>query len=212
MRRARRLSILAGAVSLASCSLAFGFDLPADLPVRAEGLWRIDRTGTITDGKTTFEIQKIWNVCLDAKADRALHALEVYEQQASVAGLKETCEGPQPAFAGNTFSWTMHCAGPSPIENKTGKTDIRHTTTFVAGDQTQGESVIINRDNLVESDGRFLTRMQHLGACEAGTKPADMTLMHWRVNGEETLKARQKRDVYSEIEYYRKFTASRLQR
>lgn len=212
MRRAHRLSMLAGTLSLACTCLAFGFGLPANLPTRAEGLWRIERTGTISDGKTTFEIQKIWNVCLDAKADRALHALEVYEQQASVAGLNERCEDPQTEFSGNTFSWNMHCSGPSPIENKTGKTDIRHATTFIADDRTQAESVIANRDNLVESDGRFVTQMQHLGACEAGMQPADMTLMHWRVNGEETLKARQKRNVYSEIEYYRKFTASRLQR
>lgn len=212
MRRAHRLSVLAGTVSLVSCSLACAFDLPPELPARAEGLWRIDRTGTISDGKTTFEIRKVWNVCLDAKADRALHALEVYEQQASVAGLNEACEDPRPAYAGNVLSWTMHCAGPSPIEDKTGRTDIRHATTFVATDRVQAESVVVNRDNLVESDGRFLARMEHLGACEAGTKPGDMTLMHWQVNGEETLKARQKRDVYSEIDYYRRFTASRLAR
>jgi hypothetical protein len=39
-----------------------------------------------------------------------------------------------------------------------------------------------------------------------------MTLLHWRVNGEETLKARQTRNVHDEIEHYKTFTASRLDR
>lgn len=123
----------------------------------------------------------------------------------------EACEEPQSAYAGNALSWTMHCARPSPIEDKTGSANIRHATTFAA-DRVQAESVVVNRDNPVESDGRFLARMQRLGTCEAGTKPGDMTLMYWQVSGEETLKARQKRDVYSEIDYYRRFTALRLAR
>lgn len=37
-------------------------------------------------------------------------------------------------------------------------------------------------------------------------------LMHWRVNGEETLKARQLRNIRREIENHKAFTASRLAR
>jgi hypothetical protein len=190
---------------------AFSFDLPADLPARNEGL-TIDQTGTIGDDKTTFEIQKIWNVCLDTDADRALHELEVREQQASVASLNKICEEPQPSISRNVLSWTMHCSGPSPIEDKIGKTDIRHSTTFVSGDETNAESVIINRDNLVQSRGRFETRMKRLGDCTGGLKAGGMTLLHWRVNGEETLKARQMRNIHREIENHQAFTASRLAR
>jgi hypothetical protein len=212
IRRARLLCSLAVALALGLCPSAFGFELPADLPARNEGLWIIDRTGTISDGKTTFEIQKIWNICLDAKADHALHELEVREQQASVAALNETCDEPRPTLAGNMLSWTMHCSGPSPIEDKTGKTDIRHATTFTSDDETRAESAIVNRDNVVQSRGKFLTRMKRLGACESGLKPGDMMLMHWRVNGEETLKARQSRNVYDETANHKAFTASRLNR
>ncbi|GGE51232.1 hypothetical protein GCM10007276_30380 [Agaricicola taiwanensis] len=172
----------------------------------------MDQTGTISDGETTIEVQKIWNICLDSKADRALHELDVREQQASVAGLNETCEEPKPALSGNVLSWAMHCRGPSPIEDKIGKTDIRHATTFVSGRETAAEIVIINRDNLVQSHGRFLTRMERRGTCDSGLKPGDMMLMHWRVNGEETLKARQSRNIYDEIEHQKAFTASRLAR
>ncbi|TWG92109.1 hypothetical protein L598_005000000100 [Mesorhizobium sp. J18] len=191
---------------------AFGFELPADLPARNEGLWGMEQTGTISDGETTFEIQKTWEICLDPSADRALHELEVREQQASVASLNERCEEPQPTLSGNTYAWTMRCAGPSPIEDKIGKTDIRHTVTFVGGDETRAETVIINRDNLIRSRGRFVTQMKRTGACESGSKPGDMMLMHWRVNGEETLKARQRRNLYDEIANHKAFTASRFAR
>ncbi|MGH6763664.1 MAG: DUF3617 family protein [Phyllobacterium sp.] len=211
MRGPARLFLCSLTTALASFP-AFGFEFPANLPARSEGLWLMDQTGTISDGVTTFEIQKIWNVCLDAKADRALHELEVREQQASVASLNETCEEPEFKRSGNTLFWTMHCAGPSPIENKIGTTDIRHTTAFVTSDETRAESVIVNRDNLIQSEGQFVTSMKRAGTCDGGLKAGDMMLMHWRVNGEETLKARQRRNVYDEIANHKLFTASRLDR
>jgi hypothetical protein len=170
------------------------------------------QTGTLSDGETTFDIEKTWEICLDPRTDRALHELEVREQQASVAGLNERCEEPQPTLSGNTLSWTMHCSGPSPMDDKIGKTEVRHTTTFVAGDETRAETVIINRDNLIQSRGRFITQMKRKGVCHSGWMPGDMMLMHWRVNGEETLKARQRRNLYDEIANHKTFTASRLAR
>jgi len=211
-RRARLLRPLVVVVAIGLGPSAFGFELPADLPTRNDGLWIIDQTGTISDGETTFEVQKIWSICLDGKADRALHELDVREQQASVATLNETCNEPQPTLSGNVLSWTMHCAGPSPIEDKIGKSDIRNTTTFEAHDETHSETVIINRDNLVQSHGRFHAEMKRTGICEGGLKPGDMILKHWRVNGEETLKARQRRNVHDEIANHKAFTASRLGR
>ncbi|OHV79444.1 DUF3617 family protein [Rhizobium sp. LCM 4573] len=189
---------------------ASSFELPRDLPAREEGLWVIDQIGTISDGKTTFDIQKIWNICLDAKADHALHELELREQQASVASHNETCEEPQSKLSDNSLSWTMHCSGPSPIEDKIGKTYIQHSTTFLASDEARSESVIVNRDNLIQSRGSFVTRMKRLGACQDSLQPGDMMLMHWRVNGEETLKGRQSRNIYSEIANHIEFTKSRL--
>ncbi len=203
---------LGAALALGLCAQASAFELPAQLPERGEGLWQMDQTGTIGDGETTFDIQKIWNICLDARADRALHELEVREQQASVASLKESCEEPQPKLSGNVLSWEMHCSGPSPIEDKIGKTDIRHATTFIAGEETRAQSVIVNRDNLIRSRGQFLTHMKRLGPCEGGSKPGDMMLMHWRVDGQETLKARQSRNVYDEIANHKLFTRSQLSR
>jgi hypothetical protein len=193
-------------------SVAVAWQLPESLPARNDGLWAIDRTGTLSDGETTFEIQKIWKVCLDAKADHALHELEVHEQAASVATLNETCGEPDFAASGNGVSWTMHCSGPSPVEDKIGKTDIRHTTTWATPDETRAEIDIVNRDNLIQSRGRFLVHMKRVGACEGDMKPGDMMLMHWRVNGEETLKSRQRRNVYDEIATQKKFTASQLRR
>jgi hypothetical protein len=206
------LRALAAALALGPLPAAFAFELPAELPARDDGMWLMDQTGTISDGETTFEIQKIWNICLDEGADRALHELEVREQQASVASLNETCEEPQPELSGNTLSWTMRCSGPSPIDDRIGKTDIRHEITFEASGETRATSVVENRDNLIQSHGQFRTHMTRLGECEGGAKPGDMTLLNWRVNGEETLKARQTRNVYNEIEHFKTFTASRLDR
>lgn len=199
MRRARLLPVCAALLGALACPAVFGFDLPADLPSRAEGLWRIERTETLSHGETAIAMEKIWNVCLDARADRALHALDVHEQRASVAGLGQICEAPQFAVEGNDVSWTMRCPAR---RDEARVSDIRHITTFVAPDRVQAETVIVNRGGQVQSQGKFVARMEHLGACEGGMQPGDMLLMHWRINDEETLKARQKRTVYSEIEHY----------
>jgi len=211
MRRARLQCGLA-ALAMGASAAAPGFELPADMPVRQPGLWSMEQTGTISDGETTFEIQKMWQVCLEGKADRALHELEVREQQASVAGLNERCDEPKAVFKDGRLSWSMHCSGPSPIEDKIGKTDVRHATTFVGSDETRSETVVVNRDNLIQSKGHFGTEMKRLGACEENQKAGDMLLMHWRVNGEETLKARQFRNVFEEVANSKTFTASRLNR
>lgn len=134
------------ALSVLAYLPAMAHEFPHDVPAREPGLWLRERTGTISDGKTAIEIRKTWNVCLDAKADRALRELEMRERQASVAG------------------------------------------------QDHGRSVI---------------RMQRLGTCDAGLQPGDMMLMHWRVNGEETLKARQRQNILEEIARYDAFMASR---
>src|SRR5690606_22560816 len=138
--------------------------------------------------------------CLDARTDRALHALEVHEQRASVAGLGETCAAPQFAVAGNEFSGTMQCRARS--ENGTRSSDIRHAATFVAADRAQSETVVLNRGGAIQSQGRFVARMEHIGVCEQGMQPGDMLLMHWRIDGEETLKGRQRRTVHGEIKHY----------
>ncbi|TKT78316.1 hypothetical protein [Aquamicrobium sp. LC103] len=203
---------LAAVLALGSFPDALAFELPSDMPARNGGLWILDQTSTISDGKTTFAIQKIWNACLDTKADLALHELEMREQEASVASLDEACEEPRPTISSNILSWTMQCSGPSKTENKTRKTEVQHTTTFVSSDETRAETVIVNRGNIAESHGRFLARMKRFGKCEGGLKPGEMTLVHWRVNGEETLKARQSRNIYEEIENRKAFTASRLAR
>jgi hypothetical protein len=164
-------------ISLAMCHAlgtsygARAFELPADLPSRSEGLWVIDQTGTISDDKTTIEIQKIWNACLDARADRALHELEVREQQSNIARLNETCEEPQPSISENALSWSMHCSGLSPAGENTGTSNVRHTTTFVTGEETRAESTIVNRDKLIRSHGQFLTYMKRVGSCEGGSSP-----------------------------------------
>ncbi len=211
MRWARLRWCLA-ALAWGASSAAPGLELPADTPLRQPGLWSMEQTGTISDGETTFEIQKVWQICLGGGADRALHELEVSEQRASVAGLNERCDEPKPVFKEGRLSWSMYCSGPSPIEDKIGKTEIRHATTFVSDEETRAETVVVNRDNLIRSNGRFDTVMKRLGACEEGGKAGDMLMMHWRVNGEETLKARQFRNVFEELDNSRTFTASRLNR
>ena len=66
----------------------------------------------------------------------------------------------------------MHCSNSSPIGDKVGKSDVRHSATFVTGEETRAESVIVGRDKLVRNRGQFLTHMQRVGACEGGLKPA----------------------------------------
>lgn len=195
---------------LAGSGAVFALDLPDGAPTRNGGLWAMVQTGTLSDGETTIDTEKVWEICLDPRADRALHELEVREQQARVAGLNERCEEPRPTVSGNMLSWTMHCSGPSP-DDTIGKTEVRHTATFVTGDVSRAET-IINRDNLIQSHGRFVTQMTRTGLCQSGWKPGDMMLMHWRVNGEETLKARQRRNLHDEIANHKASKASRLAR
>ena len=200
---------LVSALAAGSCATAFAFEFPPNLPARNEGLWQMSQTATVRDGGRTLEVRKVWNVCLDARASRALHELEVRERQASAAGRQESCEDPRPEFSGNTLSWAMHCTGRSPTAHNI---DIRHATLFLSRDETRAESAVTDRGGSAQRRDLVFTHMKRLGACEKGWKPGDMRLMHWRVDGDETLKGRQDGDVYREIENHKAFTASRLGR
>lgn len=151
LRLILRFLILALVSGLSGGVLAF--ELPAELPLRNEGLWIIDHTGAISDGETTISIQKIWNACLDAKADRALHQLEILAEQASVASLNETCEEPDFALSGNVLFSTMQCSGPSPLDGKTSRSEIHRTTTFINGGETHAQSTTHNRGMTLRSRG-----------------------------------------------------------
>lgn len=203
--------VSAAAFLIAPCTAA-AFELPPNLPTRSEGLWEIDRTGTIGGQAISVEIRKVWNVCLDAKADRALHRLETREEQASVATLNARCEDPVFTVSGETLSSTMHCSGPSRTGDGVVATEISRITTFVSSEETRTESVTVNRGGGAPSGGRFVTRMKRLGDCPGDLNPGDMTLMHWQANGEETLKARQAQNIYRETESYETFIASQLAR
>jgi len=192
--------------SWAACALT----LPARLPARDAGSWLIEQTSTIGAGATTVDIQKIWKICLDAKTDRALHELVVREQQASLASLKAHCEEPRPTLAGNELAWTMRCAGPSSADDDAA--EVRHRTTFISSDETRGETMAVTGKAPDDAHGRFVIHMTRAGVCESGLKPGDMMLMHWRANGEETLKGRQFRTLREEIAHYKALTASRLAR
>lgn len=196
-------------LALPPCSAA-ALDLPAKIPVRSEGLWQIDRQGTFRDGTTTINVQKVWTICLDAKADRALHEFEVRENQASAATRKEACGKPIFTLVENTLSSTMRCSGFSAATGKVGSSEFTRFTTFVSADEVRSETMIANRNNAAESDGRLTTQMTRRGACDGSLKPGGMMLMHWRVNGEETLKARQIRNIYREISDFRAQTAAQL--
>ncbi|HEU4987116.1 MAG TPA: DUF3617 family protein [Rhizobiaceae bacterium] len=192
---------------------ALAFEIPQNVPVREEGLWEIDRTGTISDGNTTISIRKVWNICLDAKADRALHELEIREEEANIATMNECCDDSKFTLTDNNIlSSVMHCSGPSRIEDRIGKSEIRRSTSFLSDRETRTESTTVNRGGLIESDGRFVTHAKRLGDCPDNQKAGDMMLMHWMVNDEETLKARQAKSIYSEIEFYKTRTASQLAR
>jgi hypothetical protein len=196
-------------LALLPCS-ASALDLPANIPARSEGLWQIDRQGTFRDASTTINVQKVWTICLDAKADRALHEFEVRENQASAAMRKESCGKPIFTLVEDTLSSTMRCSGLSGATGKIGSSEFTRFTTFVSADEVRSETMIANRNNAAESDGRFTTHMTRLGACDGSLKPGGMMLMHWRVNGEETLKAREIQNVYREISDFRAQTAAQL--
>ena len=199
-----RVRIRSGCVTLLSsifvAPLVYGFDLPEDLPARSDGLWRIERTETLAQENMGLEMRKVWHVCLDKKADRDLHALEIYEQQASVVKLGEICAAPEFDVAGNSFSWGMQCTAPEQHGTRTSQ--IRQLATAQADDRMQAETTITNHNGLSQGEGRFAARMERVGAC-VDQQPGDMLLMHWSINGEETLKAQQRRTVAGEIEDYK---------
>lgn len=203
------LSAFGLGLALLPCSAA-AFDMPAHIPARSEGLWRIDRQGTVRDGTTTLNVQKVWTICLNAKADRALHEFEVREDQASAALRKESCGKPIFTLVEDTLSSTMRCSGLSAATGKIGSSEFTRFTTFVSTEEVRSETMIANRDDVAESDARFTTQMTRLGACESSQKPGWMMLMHWQVDGEETLKARQIQNLYSEISDFRTLTAAQL--
>ena len=215
MRRLRP-SLLSVAVSVFLPAVAaLAFDLPDRLPTRAEGLWTIERTESVVRSGpgATFESQKVWRICLDAKSDRALHELEVREQQAQIAGLGGTCEAPRLERSGNVLSWTMRCTGVSPAGGGDVASEVRHATTFVSDTRTSTETVVANRaGSTARSGGRFLARMERVGPCEAGMRPGDMVLAHWRIGGEETLKARRRSTVAGEITARKAEITARLER
>lgn len=209
-----RMVATAVALTVSFCAAAPALEVPADLPSRSEGLWVIDQTriGMGADDDTAFETRKTWNICLDAGADRALHEFEFRQQQAKAARLGATCEVKQSSLSGNVFTWTMDCTGPTENEEKVGKFGIRYTTTFGSSEETQAETVLVGPDKSGEHSGDFVSHMKRIGVCDGGLKPGDMILMHWRVNGEETLKARQRGNIHDEIEKQKLFTASWLSR
>lgn len=102
------------------------------------------------------------------------------------------------------------CSGFSATTGKVGSSEFSRFTTFVSADEVRSETMIANRNNAAESDGRFTTRMTRLGACDGSLKPGGMMLTHWRVNDEETLKARQIQNIYREISDFRALTAAQL--
>lgn len=204
------LSVFGLGLALLPCTAA-AFEMPADIPARSEGLWQIDRQGTFRDGTTTIDVQKVWTICLDAKADRALHEFEIRENQASAAVRKETCDKPIFTLVENVLSSSMRCSGLSPVTGKIGSSEFTRFTTFVSADEVRSETMIANHNNAAESDGRFMTQMTRLGACEGSLKPGGMMLMHWRVNGEETLKARQIQNLYREISDFKELTAAQTE-
>lgn len=189
---------------------ALAFELPAGVPARSDGLWSMERNGRITDGTTTFDVQKHWRICLDAKANRALHEFEVREAQAMVAPVNQKCDEPQFSLAGNALSSRMTCAGPSPIEDKIGTTTVEETTVFTSPDESRAETITRRRDAPGESETRSTTTMKRIGACAAGQSPGSMTMTNWRINGEESLKAMQRKNLYREIETFEQTIKSRL--
>ena len=152
-------------------------------------------------------------MCLDAKSDRALHDLEVREQQARIAGLGGTCEAPRAGLSGDVLWWTMRCTGAVPVAGRHAASEVRHATTFVSDTRTNAETVVASRAGpTTRGGGRFLARMKRVGPCEAGMQPGDMVLAHWRVGGEETLKARLRSTVAGEIAARKAEIEARLER
>ena len=186
-------------------AFACSAELPAELPQRSPGLWSITQESTVQDGARLLETQKIWHVCLDAKADRALHQWEIRQQQVDAARHDMKCESPRSDFAGDTMSWTMQCS-PSPKTNgNLQSTEIRHTTSFVSNTETQSQSAQVDPHASSTEQPRYASRMQRLDSCKGTIKPNDlkpgeMMFMHWRLNGEETLKARERQNLYREID------------
>lgn len=181
--------------------------LPREVPAREPGAWRIERTGTYAGGAVTHEVQKVWNLCLDAAADRRLHELEMRELQVEAAREGRRCETPRTTFSGNTLSWTMSCSAAQGG----GGTGFRQATTFDGDGGTRSEARRLDHGRPLD-DAPTTILMTRTGACPADAAAGDMMLMHWRIDGEETLKGRRRTRLQDEIARLRAEVEARLAR
>jgi len=191
---------------------AAAFDLPQGTPGRQAGMWQVELSGRLEHQDGVFNIRKTSRICLDAKADGALHELNFRESEMFAAAAGEACEAPRFSLRGNVLSAASSCRGSAGGGQPAGSRAIRWTTTFVDARHVQTQFSSQNQGPLFDSALRFTESMRYLGGCEAGYRAGDMLKMSWKVDGDETLKSRSRENVHRLLEDYRLSTRSTLER
>jgi len=199
---------LAGLTTLAAALLgspaARAFALPAATPARASGLWLIDENMAPSARGPAVRTRKVWRVCLDRKADRALHELDAWEDRARVAVDGLRCDDPVYALTDRTLTSTMRCRGALPAAGADITTTLTRMTHFASNQEARSETVM---DGGGHGRGRMVSTMRRTGPCPGNMKPGARLLLHWTVNGEETLKGQVRGNIFRQAGEHRRLTA-----
>ena len=193
------------AVALLGSPAARAFALPpAATPARASGLWLIDENMAPSARGPAVRTRKVWRVCLDHKADRALHELDAWEDRARAAADGLRCDDPVYALTDRSLTSTMRCGGASLASRADITATLTRTTHFASNQEVRSETVM---DGGGHGRGRMVSTMRRTGPCPDSMKPGARLLLHWTVNGQETLKGRMRGNIFQQLDEYGRVTA-----
>ena len=206
MRKALLTALLLGCSTVHAAS----FQLPANLPAREPGSWLKVSTRTTEHQGKALEVKKVWQMCLDASADRALYELEWLELQYKAAIEGQDCQNPRSVLNEKTVSWTMQCKPASDSARVKQPITVQYRTLLFAQDQAQFESRLMDGEGTEVSIGRVQTHMKRLGPCDDQQQPGSLVLVHHMLDGEETMKSIQRSRIRDDISYFNAAIQSRL--
>ncbi|GGC06237.1 hypothetical protein GCM10007205_14290 [Oxalicibacterium flavum] len=168
---AATMKVMAG---LGLCMLmsvpARAHDLPDNLPVRKLGLWEMVKSGTM-EGGAGFKGREQY--CLDADADRALHALYILRKELQVVYFDVSCPPPKLEVAGNVFRGEMLCRTNAPNDDAAAGKDFHWEYIFESDSQVKLVEYGMARDILFVGNSEFVEQQRRIGDCAADQKPGD---------------------------------------
>ena len=191
------------AVALLASPAARAFALPAATPARASGLWLIEEHMAPSARDPAVRTRKVWRICLDRKADRVLHELDVREDRARAAADGLRCGDPVYALTDRSLTSTMRCRGASPAGGADITATVARTTHFTSSREARSEAVM---DGGGDGRRRVVATMHRTGPCPDSMKPGARLLLHWTVNGQETLKGQMRGNIFQKPGEHRPFS------